>query len=625
MSQDTTFEVHVQCNGQWIIHETYKGHQRNEAVEEAKVQLTNRPDFQAVKVIKETLDPDSGVFNDSVIFKAEASKKVVRKQSGPGHGGAAAGETTTGRRGEAAGKRSGYKKEVSVWGLLVRLLLIVLLSVCFAGLLGTAAAELLGGTKTFGVRWVGRTETNLLVGVFILVFLASSIGLTVLVLSKVKIKKSRQSWLASQLSAWMQKVQHRNAVAEAARRAAADAKAQKSVVTGVAAGPSEQTMELTEQQAEAETEGPEPEPEPEPEAAPAEEGLSPTEEKLKVYMEDFLQNSLDGSQVDQNNLDNFNRFGVSMYMAGACEILSQKGKMDALSQSKILADAVRIIGFKKSHAASFADKYQEYLMADSRYMQMFQSGRNAFNTYLADETAGPKLMDQAITDWNKPKQKEEQTGPITVLFTDIAGSTAMTQDLGDAGAQEVVRAHNRIVREALSAFAGKEVKHTGDGIMASFNKTSDGVDASIQMQRETNKHNLDHPNLPLHLKIGLNAGEPISEENDLFGTVVQLSARIVDKASADEIFISEIIRGICAGKNYNFIKRGGFPMKGFDEDIILFEVPWKTNGNSDKTSPVETAAPVSTSPQEPGPSQPVPDSSEAGEKPDSPNTVSEEG
>ena len=313
-----------------------------------------------------------------------------------------------------------------------------------------------------------------------------------------------------------------------------------------------------------------------------------------------------------------------MYMAGACEILSQKGNMDALSQSKILADAVRIIGFKKSHAATFADKYEEYLLADSRYMQMFQSGRNAINTYLADETAGPKLLDQAIADWNKPKPKEEQTGPITVLFTDIAGSTAMTQSLGDAGAQEAVRAHNRIVREALSAFAGKEVKHTGNGIMASFIKTSDGVDAAIQMQRETNKHNLGHPNLPLHLKIGLSAGEPIAEENDLFGTVVQLSARIVDKASADEIFISEIIRGICAGKKYNFIKRGGFPMKGFDEDIILFEVPWKISDESDTASPVEAAAPQPASPPAPDSSQPVPASGGAGAVPISPNPESEE-
>jgi len=219
-------------------------------------------------------------------------------------------------------------------------------------------------------------------------------------------------------------------------------------------------------------------------------------------------------------------------------------------------------------------------MADSRYMQMFQAGRNAINTYLEDENAGTQQLATAITEWNKPKPKEEPSGPVTVLFTDIAGSTAMTQSLGDAGAQQVVRAHNRIVREALSAHAGKEVKHTGDGIMASFGKTTDSIQASIQMQRETMVHNETNPDLPLHLKIGLNAGEPLAEDNDLFGTVVQLSARIVDKASADQIYVSEIVRGICGGKDLKFENLGTFPMKGFEEDVTLFEALWRTTDES---------------------------------------------
>ena len=134
-------------------------------------------------------------------------------------------------------------------------------------------------------------------------------------------------------------------------------------------------------------------------------------------------------------------------------------------------------------------------MADSRYMQMFQAGRNDMNIYSTDENSAPRHLDNAMMEWNKPKPKEEQTGPVTVLFTDIAGSTAMTQALGDAGAQKVVRIHNRNVREALSAHAGKEIKHTGDGIMASFAKTSDAVNGSIQMQLETMKHNQVEPDL----------------------------------------------------------------------------------------------------------------------------------
>lgn len=90
MSQHTTFEVHAQKNGQWTIHETYKGHQREEALEDAKTLLSNSSHIEGVKVVKETLDADSGIFNDSVIFKAEASQKPISKK-GPARRGGASG------------------------------------------------------------------------------------------------------------------------------------------------------------------------------------------------------------------------------------------------------------------------------------------------------------------------------------------------------------------------------------------------------------------------------------------------------------------------------------------------------------------------------------------------------
>ena len=177
-------------------------------------------------------------------------------------------------------------------------------------------------------------------------------------------------------------------------------------------------------------------------------------------------------------------------------------------------------------------------------------------------------------------------GPMTVLFTDIVGSTEMTQTLGDAGAQQVLRTHNQIVRDSLAAFGGKEVKHTGDGIMACFATTSNGIDASIMMQRHVSNHNAINPDLPLHIKIGLNAGELIFEDNDLYGTAVQLAARIVDKAQADQILVSETVRGICAGKPFIFREFDSVTMKGFRHDIALHEIVWsecrKVSRNTDE-------------------------------------------
>jgi adenylate cyclase len=303
--------------------------------------------------------------------------------------------------------------------------------------------------------------------------------------------------------------------------------------------------------------------------------LSANAAKQKAYMMQFIKQAMAGAGKDKNGMNNFEKFGVSLFLAGACEVLGAKTDLDEDAISRIMSDSVQTMGFKKVHAKGFADKHAEYLIQDASYMKMFQSGRNAMNIYRDDENSIARNMSASMQDWNKPKKKEADTGPVTVLFTDIAGSTAMTQKYGDAGAQEIVRAHNKIVREALTIFSGREIKHTGDGIMASFNRTSDSIDASIQIQRETNQYTTATPERPLYIKIGINAGEPIAEDNDLFGTTVQMAARIVDKALADQIFTSEIVQGICAGKTYNFVSRGTYQMKGFDKDPTLYEVMWQ--------------------------------------------------
>jgi len=172
-----------------------------------------------------------------------------------------------------------------------------------------------------------------------------------------------------------------------------------------------------------------------------------------------------------------------------------------------------------------------------------------------------------------------------ILFTDMAFSTALTQRLGDAKAQEVVRAHNSIVREALGAHGGSEIKHTGDGIMASFPSASRALDCAVAIQRAVHARNagagpggLQPPASslqPLAVHIGLNAGEPVAEEDDLFGTAVQLARRICDQAEAGEILVSNVVRELAAGKPFLFSDRGAAPLKGFEDPVRLYEVRWR--------------------------------------------------
>jgi class 3 adenylate cyclase/pimeloyl-ACP methyl ester carboxylesterase len=156
----------------------------------------------------------------------------------------------------------------------------------------------------------------------------------------------------------------------------------------------------------------------------------------------------------------------------------------------------------------------------------------------------------------------------TILFTDLASSTAITQRLGDAVAQDLVRAHNEIVRSALAAHGGHEVKHTGDGIFAWFPAASNGLDCAQAIQQGV----ADLANPDLGVKIGLNAGEPIAEEDDLYGTAVQIAARVTDQAGAGEIVCTDVVRLLVAGKSYLFSEREPAALKGVKEPVRLFTV-----------------------------------------------------
>lgn len=165
----------------------------------------------------------------------------------------------------------------------------------------------------------------------------------------------------------------------------------------------------------------------------------------------------------------------------------------------------------------------------------------------------------------------------TVLFTDMIDSTSLTQRLGDEIAMRLVRRHDAVIRDALAACSGREVKHTGDGIMASFASASRAIECAITIQRALAAHNEQTPDQPIHVRVGLNAGEPVSEKQDLFGAAVQLARRVCDSADAEGIFVSNVVRDLCIGKPFSFRDRGQAELKGFPEPVRLYEVVWRTS------------------------------------------------
>jgi class 3 adenylate cyclase len=174
-----------------------------------------------------------------------------------------------------------------------------------------------------------------------------------------------------------------------------------------------------------------------------------------------------------------------------------------------------------------------------------------------------------------PGEPYVETAFRTILFTDIEGSTSLTQELGDAGAMAVLRLHDQVVGAALALHGGSEVKHTGDGLMASFVSVVGGLRGAIEIQRRLAEADFDHA-ARLRVRIGIAAGEPVTERDDLFGAAVQLAARLCQRARPGTVLVSNGVQGLALGKGFVFRKRGALRLKGFDEPVTTFEVVWDT-------------------------------------------------
>ena len=169
-----------------------------------------------------------------------------------------------------------------------------------------------------------------------------------------------------------------------------------------------------------------------------------------------------------------------------------------------------------------------------------------------------------------------ETAFRAIMFTDLEGSTRLTHTLGDARAMEVVHRHDEIVREALRRTGGTEVKHTGDGIMASFVSVSAAIEAALRIQRSLAEAGADQQHVVV--RIGIAAGEPVTENDDLFGATVQLAARLTARAKPHAILVSTAVRDLVHGKGFRFEPAKSFRLKGFDGPVSAAEVIWRRDG-----------------------------------------------
>jgi class 3 adenylate cyclase len=174
----------------------------------------------------------------------------------------------------------------------------------------------------------------------------------------------------------------------------------------------------------------------------------------------------------------------------------------------------------------------------------------------------------------EPGEPIANSGLRAILFTDIEGSTSLTQQLGDEKAMEVLRAHNSIVRQALQRAGGREVKHTGDGIMACFHSVVAAARCSVEIQQQLDGETPDR-SYPTRVRVGMTAGEPVTEDEDLFGAAVNLAARICAASDPGGILASNVVRELSLGKGFRWNDVGPVALKGFEEPVSLYELLWR--------------------------------------------------
>ena len=164
-------------------------------------------------------------------------------------------------------------------------------------------------------------------------------------------------------------------------------------------------------------------------------------------------------------------------------------------------------------------------------------------------------------------------GAVTVLFTDVEGSTDLRTRFGDEAADELLRIHEEIVRDRVDHHGGHEIKALGDGFMVAFASPRKAISCAVEIQRALGDRNRADPGRELRVRIGINAREVSEKAGDLFGAAVNAAARIAGKARGGQILIANVVKDLAGMRpDLSYLDRGLFWLKGFPERWRLYEV-----------------------------------------------------
>jgi class 3 adenylate cyclase len=180
---------------------------------------------------------------------------------------------------------------------------------------------------------------------------------------------------------------------------------------------------------------------------------------------------------------------------------------------------------------------------------------------------------EALAEQPDLKPHAAPDGTVTIMFSDIEGSTAMADRLGDARFMEVLREHNAIIRDQIKTNAGFEVKSEGDGFMVAFQSAGKALACAAAMQKALADRN-GAAGEPIRVRIGLHAGEVIKEGEDFFGRNVIMAARVASQAHGGEILASGVVKALVAGSDVTWGELRTVELKGLSGDHEIWPVNW---------------------------------------------------
>jgi class 3 adenylate cyclase len=179
--------------------------------------------------------------------------------------------------------------------------------------------------------------------------------------------------------------------------------------------------------------------------------------------------------------------------------------------------------------------------------------------------------------------------PITILFTDVQGSTQLRSRHGDRIADEILHDHEGIVRRAIGEHGGVEAAFLGDGFMATFDTPADGLRCAIAIQQALQRYGWDNPDRRIRVRIGLHRGEAVERDGTLYGQAVNTASRVMSEAAGGQILVTAAVRDPVEGaEGFSFVDRGLYWLRGCPDRWRLYEAEWGRDETGGVIGPGQT-------------------------------------